>query len=151
MWLITLILLGVAGYFLLQAMTSKNNQSSNSDAESTPPLESQPGGTPESSAAQTDARQSVADSSGAATAASSTAGPTTGAAGIASVAAHQIATGDAALDVREMLKILNLRVSDAPRLAISVDQYNSLKAGNDSDLANDSVEAVAAQLRRMIN
>ncbi len=62
---------------------------------------------------------------------------------------YTVATGDPALDVREMLKILNLRESDAKRLAISESDYKALKAGN-SVLPPEDLTAVAEKLRAMI-
>lgn len=60
-----------------------------------------------------------------------------------------VSSGNAAEDVRDMLKVLNLRESDAKRLALSAADYRGLKDGN-SALPEDAIVAVADTLRRMI-
>ena len=62
---------------------------------------------------------------------------------------YTVSSGDSALDVREMLKILNLRESDAKRIDLSADDYRGLKAGT-SALPQETVSAVADKLRAMI-
>lgn len=61
-----------------------------------------------------------------------------------------VKTADAAYDVREMLKILNLRDSDAKRLEISADEYQVLKSGEPGSLPAERVGQVAERLRAMI-
>lgn len=66
-------------------------------------------------------------------------------------ASSAVNTGDELHDVHEMLKILNLRDSDASRLAIDKAQYNDIKAGNVSGLPDAMIADVAGKLRKMLS
>ena len=65
-------------------------------------------------------------------------------------ASSAVNSGDDIYDVREMLKILNFRDSDASRLAIDKTQYNEIKAGNVSGLPDGGLAEVAGKLRKML-
>jgi len=61
----------------------------------------------------------------------------------------RLAGGEARANVREMMKILNLRESDASRLDISKDDFARLWQG-DGAAADSLVDDVSARLRRML-
>ena len=63
---------------------------------------------------------------------------------------YRVETGDAAHDVREMLKILNLRESDASRLGVSAEEYRSLREGRSDALPDDRLRALADRLAGMM-
>ena len=65
-------------------------------------------------------------------------------------ASSAVNSGDDIYDVREMLKILNFRDSDASRLAIDKTQFNDIKAGNVSALPDSGLADVAGKLRKML-
>lgn len=59
--------------------------------------------------------------------------------------------GDLTADISEMLKELNLRESDSPRLEISQDEYQQLKTGEPGDVKPEKIENVAGKLRNMLD
>ena len=63
---------------------------------------------------------------------------------------YRVETGDAAHDVREMLKILNLRESDASRLGVSAEEYRGLREGRADALGADRLRALADRLAGMM-
>ncbi len=58
---------------------------------------------------------------------------------------------DAPDTVREMIKILNLRESDASRLGIETDQFSSLWQGNTDAIDASTVSDVRARLHHMLS
>ena len=226
MWLIALVLLAIAAYFIVRLLLTKNEQSEinseaamddgtsrgathsgdaslpgagNSDeaiqnANAGGEPQGNPGGTPAvaatvaATAGDTTADAATAGiatgavAAGVAIGAAATAGDTAADAAVADAAAAGVTTADAAssgvttdaaaspatasatessaaapalsgnhmLDIQDMLKILNLRDSDASRLAISREQYNSLKTGDAGDFNSEQVQAVISRLQRMM-
>ena len=63
---------------------------------------------------------------------------------------YRVETGDAAHDVREMLKILNLRESDASRLGVSAEEYRGLHEGRADALPDDRLRALSDRLAGMM-
>jgi|GEM_PF-3275223 len=59
-------------------------------------------------------------------------------------------TGDTAADIREMIKILNLRDSEADRLHLSTERFEALRHGNRDGIDDETLTAVADRLRRML-
>jgi len=59
-------------------------------------------------------------------------------------------TGDAVRDIREMMKILNLRASEAQRLQVSGDEFAALWHGQDGSMDGARLNDVAARLRHML-
>ncbi len=201
-WVISLILLAVAAYFLISALSSKNNydlKNQTSDAEisegesaqldnnatssdafqnaggAPAGASSSAGNTTDSSASANTASSGAAagsagggsgassgaasanngasngSSSGASVAGGAAAVGVTAAAAIASAREHNLkgVTGNSIGEIQEMLKILNLRDSDAGRLAINKDQYAALKSGA-SDMGATELASVADKLRWML-
>lgn len=64
---------------------------------------------------------------------------------------EDIDIGDMTIDVSEMLKELNLRESDSPRLDIDETQYKQLKTGEPGEVSPDTIEDVADKLRNMLH
>ena len=58
--------------------------------------------------------------------------------------------GDLTADISEMLKELNLRESDSPRLEINESEYKQLKTGDPGEVKPEKIENVAGKLRNML-
>lgn len=58
--------------------------------------------------------------------------------------------GDLTADISEMLKELNLRESDSPRLEINEEEYQQLKTGEPGEVKPEKIENVAGKLRNML-
>ena len=58
--------------------------------------------------------------------------------------------GDLTADISEMLKELNLRESDSPRLEINEEEYQQLKTGDPGEVKPAKIENVAGKLRNML-
>jgi len=58
--------------------------------------------------------------------------------------------GDLTADISEMLKELNLRESDSPRLEINEAEYQQLKTGEPGEVKPEKIENVAGKLRNML-
>jgi len=58
--------------------------------------------------------------------------------------------GDLTADISEMLKELNLRESDSPRLEINEKEYQQLKTGDPGEVKPEKIENVADKLRDML-
>ncbi len=58
--------------------------------------------------------------------------------------------GDITMDISEMLKELNLRETDSPRLDIDTDEYSQLKTGRPGDVQPEKIVDVAGKLRKML-
>ncbi len=58
--------------------------------------------------------------------------------------------GDMTADISEMLKELNLRESDSPRLEINEKEYQQLKTGEPGEVKPEKIENVAGKLRNML-
>lgn len=58
--------------------------------------------------------------------------------------------GDLTADISEMLKELNLRESDSPRLEINEQEYQQLKTGEPGEVKPEKIENVAGKLRNML-
>ncbi len=63
---------------------------------------------------------------------------------------EQYASGNPLTDIPELMRVLNLRASDAPRLGISDADFDSLKAGQPGSLSEDSVQDVLKKLTGML-
>ena len=63
---------------------------------------------------------------------------------------EQYASGNPLIDIPELMRVLNLRASDAPRLGISDADFDSLKAGQPGSLSEDSVQDVLKKLTGML-
>jgi len=72
-----------------------------------------------------------------------------GATGQAAGVSNAIEAGDGA-SVREMIKILNLRDSDASRLGIDADQFQALWQGQSNGVDGQTLADVSSRLQRMI-
>lgn len=59
--------------------------------------------------------------------------------------------GDLTADISEMLKELNLRESDSPRLEINESEFQQLKTGDPGDVKHEKIENVAGKLRNMLD
>lgn len=59
--------------------------------------------------------------------------------------------GDITMDVSEMLKELNLRETDSPRLDIDTNEYSQLKTGQPGDVEPEKIVVVADKLRKMLH
>lgn len=59
-------------------------------------------------------------------------------------------SGNALHDIREMVKILNLRASDAQRLQVSGDEFAALWHGQDGGMDPSRLSDVAARLRHLL-
>lgn len=59
-------------------------------------------------------------------------------------------SGNQLTDIQEMFKILNLRSSDAPRLSITREQYDSIKSGQAADLSGDILDNIMGRLTSML-
>jgi hypothetical protein len=171
-WVITLILLAVAAYFLLNALRGKNQhdlqnqQASIADADTQDVAQpsdtsssdafqhagGMPSGTTDNTASNAGGTASAAGSrvANGAAAVAGTAG-VTAAAAIASAREHTLkaVSGSGIGDIQEMLKILNLSDSDSSRLAIDKDQFAALKSGN-SSLQDAELSTIADKLRWML-
>ncbi|MEE9334670.1 MAG: hypothetical protein V3U65_11340 [Granulosicoccaceae bacterium] len=168
-WVISLILLAVAAYFVISALSSKNkydvrNQATDGEVDDSESAQlagdttssdafQHAGGAPAgagSSSGTSGSAGSGGSSVGGSVAGAAAVGATTAAA-IASARKHNIkgVTGNSAGEIQEMLKILNLRDSDAARLAIEKAQFAELKSGT-SKLGANELAAVADKLRWML-
>ncbi len=58
--------------------------------------------------------------------------------------------GDLTADISEMLKELNLRETDSPRLEIEPDEFAQLKTGEPGEVKPEKIENVAGKLRNML-
>ncbi len=58
--------------------------------------------------------------------------------------------GDLTADISEMLKELNLREADSPRLEINQDEFAQLKTGEPGEVKPEKIENVAGKLRNML-
>lgn len=58
--------------------------------------------------------------------------------------------GDLTADISEMLKELNLREADSPRLEINQDEFAQLKTGEPGEVKPEKIENVADKLRNML-
>jgi len=56
---------------------------------------------------------------------------------------------DVLIEVQERLKVLNTRVSDAPRLRVTQDEYNAIKSGEDSEFSRDRLVEILDRLRAL--
>ncbi len=63
----------------------------------------------------------------------------------AKAAAHGVKSGNEVQDVHELIKILNLRDSDASRLGIDRDQFNTLANGSADGSGDGSATGVSAE------
>ena len=61
-----------------------------------------------------------------------------------------VRSGDAAHDACEMIKILNLRESDAARLELSADEYRGLREGRADAVPGDRLERLVSRLAGMM-
>ncbi len=59
-------------------------------------------------------------------------------------------SGNLVADIAEMFKVLNLRTSDASRLSLSAEQYESLKTGNAAGLSDDVLAGIMQKLKAML-
>jgi len=59
--------------------------------------------------------------------------------------------GDLTADISEMLKELNLRESDSPRLDLNEAEYKQLKTGEPGEVKHEKIESVAGKLRNMLD
>lgn len=59
-------------------------------------------------------------------------------------------SGNALHDIREMVKILNLRASDAQRLQVSGDEFAALWHGQDGGMDPSRLNDIAARLRHLL-
>ncbi len=59
--------------------------------------------------------------------------------------------GDITMDISEMLKELNLRETDSPRLDIDTDEYSQLKSGQPGDVQPEKIVNVAGKLKKMLH
>lgn len=64
----------------------------------------------------------------------------------AKATAYGVNSGDRPRDIREMIKILNLREADAARLGIEKNEFNSLASGSGTDVPPDTLASVRRQL-----
>lgn len=70
----------------------------------------------------------------------------------AHIAATEFNSGDPLRDIQEMIKVLNLAEPDAGRLAISREEFQAIRQGNEANLpSSDSLAAVADKLQRMLS
>jgi len=58
--------------------------------------------------------------------------------------------GDLTADISEMLKELNLRETDSPRLEIDSEEFAQLKTGEPGEVKPEKIENVAGKLRNML-
>lgn len=184
MWLIALVLLALAAYFIVRLLLPKNEISDISSEVSTgggtsggatpgddaslpgasnideathnANVHGEPDGNPGETPAvgATEAATTGDTATDAATGGVTTvaaASPATTSATESSAAAPAVNSGNHILDIQDMLKILNLRDSDANRLAISREQYNSLKTRNAGDLNSEQVQGVLSRLQQMMD
>jgi len=195
MFVVTLIVLAIAAFFLIQYMKKKRSTTHSLGNSAQPHGEltdGRPGATShaegtmgaDAAARHAEGQSTAADSSstgaaskgGAAAAAGTlaagaaaaavaagaqaggTSGATSGATARVSTGSHstgatndatQLAGGDKHGNVREMMKILNLRDTDASRLGISKDDFNRLWKGDASADAG-LVDEVTDRLQRML-
>jgi len=73
-----------------------------------------------------------------------------GVSGHASGVADALASGDAD-SVREMMKVLNLRESDAARLGIDKTQFANLWQGKSDGIDSDTLTSVTSRLKNMMS
>jgi hypothetical protein len=220
MWLIALVLLAIAAYFIVRLLLTKNEQSDISGSEAskgggtsggathsgdaslpvagnideatqnanlggeplgnpgeTPAVEASVAATAEDTSADTAtagiatgaaaagvaigavaaagvtaADAAAADAAAAGVTSSAAASPATATStATSSTTTPAVSSGNHILDIQDMLKILNLRDSDASRLAISREQYNSLKTGDAGDLNSEQVQGVVSRLQQMMD
>jgi len=59
--------------------------------------------------------------------------------------------GDITMDISEMLKELNLRETDSPRLDIDTNEYSQLKSGQPGDVQPEKIVNVAGKLKKMLH
>lgn len=59
--------------------------------------------------------------------------------------------GDMTSDISEMLKILNMRETDSPRLDINEEEYRQLKTGKPGDVAPEKIGTVSDRLKTMLD
>jgi len=176
MWIVVLLVLALLAYLVVQALMNKSGGStasyegdnpasgaaaSRSPAENQHSLATTEAGTSAGAAAAgaavaagaasmaSGAGSAVANSAGAvAQSGQAAAGALT--AGAIPTTSYAVNTNDAAHDVREMIKILNLRASDASRLGIEKDQFEQLKSAA-SGMSDNIINDVAGKLRGMLN
>ncbi len=149
-WLIAIILLAVAAYFLMQAFGEKNQLKSQTNSsnrqEKSDQLSNEPNGRSDAGAGVAGAIGAIGVKNAIQSSAIAHNEPGSTSTNISAVPD----SGDALIDVREMLKILNLRQSDASRLGIDQDQYNSIKGGAAGGLDGNQVQGVAERLQKML-
>lgn len=145
MWFITLLVLAVAAVLVIKAVKAHSERQSSAALEQ------------RSSDVTADGNQASASADMAASANETEASATHG-----SQSATATAQGDdgpaedTLLDIREMIKTLNLTESDAPRLGISEEQFSSLRqSANEAHSSTlpdtDTCQDVADRLRRMLS
>ncbi len=162
MWFLTLLILALAAFFIVKAVKSQAQRklaeqdrlSEGSGLAGTLPHESQ------AQTSTTDPSETSVEpgneATGSATAsggmATATAAMATAAASASLHAATQgLSTDDLALDVQEMIKILNLAEPDAGRLAISREEFSAIRHGDEAAMPSpETLAQVADRLRQML-
>jgi len=178
MWLVTIIVLALAAFFTMKVLKSqdlrkaaeKEREMQRSGLEGhlgasvSTPAASLPSDTAESghathiSSTETSGTspQAARSSANAAKASGSDMNPPGAGAGARSgssalSASPLLNSGDPMSDIREMIKILNLAEPDAGRLAVSREEFNALRHGDDGTTPSaESLKAVADRLREML-
>ena len=172
LWLITLLVLAVAAFFVVKMMKSNTLKQQEEHDQlqrerlgsvaaadgSTSPSHERHAGTAPTDTAESSLNTTAATAAAAAgvTATGMAAGVTatgTAAKGSAATSAvdSRLASGDTLTDVREMIKILNLDGPDAARLQIQRDQLVALRKGDDGGAPDAAtLDSVASKLREML-
>lgn len=168
MWFILLLVLALAAYLIVKAVKAQSVRKSTDHTpaalgrEDTSALEASPTASTAAPVSTVPVSAAPVSTPAASTAAAAGAMPVEPATSVAAsdastatAAGDGIDTVDPLHDIREMIKMLNLAESDAPRLGISKEEFSSLRssagASDDRPLPSDKVQSdVAARLRRML-
>lgn len=149
MRILILIVIAIIAYLLFKKFTAKSHSEAPAlDDPGTP--SGNPDSDPDQASINSQQNSESGDNSGSG-AGRSGATVAAGVAGVgAAVAAAMPNSGNQISDIQEMFKILNLRSSDAPRLSITREQYDSIKSGQATDLSGDVLDNIMGRLKAML-
>lgn len=156
MWFITLIVLALAAFLIIKAVKAQSNRKIPSEANASPELVPQGQLKRDSSSQNVTRQQSAANDSEPVNTTSGDAPDENLPASATESATSTEGQQDELLEIREMIKILNLAEVDSARLGVSAEQFNALRKveSGSVDMAvmpsRDAQADIADRLRRML-
>ena len=141
MWFITLLVLALAAYFIIKAISASSKRKE-LEQQQTPEITTDQSSPPAQSLDSASPGNEVAAPPPSAGNSPATASPTV---------VEGLNTGDTLKDAQEMIKILNLAGPDAGRLGINAEQFQAIRNGDSATLpGDDQMQAVSDKLRNML-